>query len=146
MVTLRKQVREIQARFQQFSLEATARTALLEEQAIHARKLVIGTQITLLFLLLGICLFVGVQMRTVRSQLVMQRPAMIQTIRQFEGKVEPNLKRFAAQLQAYAAVHPEFEPIIESHRAALSSYFSTLKPVLDVPLQPIPTNRPPPAP
>jgi len=142
---VQKQLREIQARFQQFSVEVGARLSILEDHAVHQRKLVVGTQVTLLFLLLGICLFVGVQMRTVRAQLNMQRPAMVQVIQQFEGKVEPNLERLISQLQDFAALHPDFAPILEWHRPALAPYFSSLRPVLDVP-SPMPANGVPAAP
>jgi hypothetical protein len=139
---LQKHFQELQARFQEHVERASLTSALWQEQYLHLRKLLSGTLAALLFLLLGVCLFLGKQMRNVRAQLEQQRPFVMQSVSEFESRIEPNLKNFANQLQTFAATHPDFRPIIDAYRGPLAHYFTLIRPALpDLPKAP--TNAPP---
>jgi hypothetical protein len=139
---LQKQIHELQARLKEHSKNSTIDAANLSEQFLYLQKLLLGVLVSLIVLSLGVCLFMGKQMRIVRAQLVDQRPRILRNLTEFQMKLDPNIKKFTAQLQAFAASNPDFQLILQRHRNRLPQYFINVAPSVPNDSQ-VFTNSPP---
>src|SRR4051812_18061884 len=53
------------------------------------------------------------QMRVVRKKFSKQRPAMTRALQDFQDVNVPKIEKFSVRIQAYAATHPDFKPIMQ---------------------------------
>lgn len=93
------------------------------------QKLVLGILVAAIIMSLGTSLFLIKQMRLVRQQLELQRSASGESLRDFTVRIEPEIHRFAAELQTFSGTNTDFRPILEYFQPRMSRYFSTSLPV-----------------
>lgn len=96
----------------------------LRSQHEALRNLFLGTVAALILLSLGLNLFIGKQMRMVRAQLDEFRPQVTRVATEFKERREPAIRSFLNQLQSYASVHREFQPVLEKYRPLLGGYLA----------------------
>jgi hypothetical protein len=95
----------------------------LEQQCQDLRTLLHATLVALVVLTLGIALVLAKQMRTVRQEVAETRRVIQRVDLEFAQK-EPRMKSFIAVLQTYAAINPDFQPILNRYRVAVPQYFT----------------------
>jgi hypothetical protein len=141
---LQKQVRELQSRFDDHQRRSALESSRLWDHHLHLRKLCLGALVVLILLNAGIFPFFVKQMKLVRAQLPNQRLANFQIAGNL-AKHDAALRKFAAQLQAFAKAHPDFRPILDKYHARLPHYFTRIVPAMPVaaplpglPVDPVP--------
>jgi hypothetical protein len=114
---------------------------LLEQEMFEWKQLFHATLVALLAPVLAGTLYFSKQMRLVRGELSEYRPVLQRLVVDYRQK-EPKMKGFVAAMQGYATTHPDFQPILQRYRGALSEYFVTPILVTSSPLKSGPTNAP----
>ena len=107
-------------------------------QTAQLSVLILATILSLLVMSLGVNLFIFKQMRGARMQLAAARVAARNLAEQYQVK-EPAMRQFIQALQAFAATHPDFLPILERYRPALPQFFLDTTPILPAPSIPRPS-------
>ena len=119
----------------------------LRSQHEALRNLFFGTVAALILLSLGLNLFIGKQMRMVRTQLDEFRPQVTRVATDFKERREPAIRSFLSQLQSFASVHREFQQVLEKYRPLLAGYLSApVTPPTAAKPGPAPAPAPTPAP
>ena len=75
-------------------------------------------------------MFLFKQMRLVRQQLPQQREATIRYVMEFNKRDDVTIRTFVSKLQEFAAVNPDFRPVLDQYRQHLSAYFVPLPQVV----------------
>ncbi len=86
--------------------------------------------VALIFLSLGIILFMGKQMTNVNARLQADRESAQQTFTEFQKTVSPKILSFVRALQAFAATNQSFAPVMDKYRPVLGGYFAPIAPVI----------------
>lgn len=119
---------DLSARFEEYASAKDAQIAALVESQRFLQKLLIGIIAAAIVMGLGTSVFFIKQMRLVRQQLELQRAGTSESLRDFNVRIEPEIHRFAGELQAFSATNTDFRPVLEYFQPRLSRYFSTLAP------------------
>jgi hypothetical protein len=122
--------------------ELRAEQDFLYQQYQALRTLLLATLTALIVLALGVSLFIGKQMRLVRHQLEEQRPLVGKLAADYQKNSEPLIRNFVRQLQGFAAVHRDFQPVLEKYRNGLFHYFVASVPSQPAPVAPAPVPAP----
>ncbi len=109
-------------------------------QTLHT--LLLATLTALIVMALGVSLFIGKQTRIVRHQLEEQRPLVGKLASDYQKNSEPLIGNFVRQLQGFAAVHRDFQPILEKYRNGLFHYFAANVSHPPAPVAPAPARAP----
>ncbi|MBN2507585.1 MAG: hypothetical protein JXQ71_12910 [Verrucomicrobia bacterium] len=80
--------------------------------------------VALVFLSLGIILFMGKQMTTLRARLAVDRQTAQRMYTDFQSNFAPKVRGFVRSLETFAATNQNFTPILEKYRSVLSPYFA----------------------
>ena len=102
----------------------------MQQQCQDLRVLLNAACVALLFLTLGVNVFVGKQTRVVRDQLGELRPKFNKIESEFQKIREPEYRRFSGRLQQYAMTHPDFQPLLARYQVLLPEYFAASKAVM----------------
>lgn len=105
-----------------FHPDETGATRVQQRPRDDLRQLLLATLGSVLIMSLGLNLFIFKQMRSARAQLALSRDAVQKLSRQYQMK-EPAMRDFVAALQAFAVSHADFQPILQTYRAALPQFF-----------------------
>jgi len=115
----------------------------LQQQSQDLKRLFNATFVALIVLGLGVNLFMAKLTRIVRRELGERRPLLMFECESFRKLREPEIRKFMAELQLYAASHRDFQTnVLDRYRPALPQYFS-VPVVASPPAQPLPAARPP---
>lgn len=87
------------------------------------QALLLATILSLLVMSLGVNLFLFKQMRNTRAQVAGARAYVQNLSDQYQAK-EPAMRQFVSGLEAFAAVHPDFQPVVRRYRASLPQFFN----------------------
>lgn len=116
----------------------------LQQQSQDLKRLFNATFVALIALALGVNLFMAKVVRVVTRDLQANRPVWLEEIEQFRKRDEPEIRKFMAELQLYAASHRDFQTnILDRYRAAMPQYYSVPAVVSGPRDHNLPAPRPP---
>ena len=97
----------------------------LQQQAQDLKRMFNATFVALIVMALGVNLFMAKVARVIARDLKANRPVWLQEIEQFRKNDEPEIRKFMAELNLYAASHRDFQTnILERYRSTMPQYYS----------------------
>jgi len=84
--------------------------------------------VALVFLSLGIILFMGKQMTTIRARLAADRQSAQQMYADFQANTTPKVRGFVRALQTFATTNQDFAIVLEKYRPVLGPFFAPAPP------------------
>lgn len=97
----------------------------LQQQTQDLKRLFNATFVALIALALGVNLFMWKETRIVCRDLDLKRPVWMRECDNFRKLDEPEIRKFMADLNLYAASHREYQTnILERYRAFMPQYFT----------------------
>jgi len=84
--------------------------------------------------------FLFKQMRLVRLQLPQQRDATIRYVMEFNKRDDFTIRNFVSKLQEFAAINPDFRPVLDHYQPHLSAYFMSVPQKAPMPVSPAPSG------
>ena len=129
---------------QSHAASAPAAIEDLQRQYENLQNLFHAALVALIILSLGISLFILKQMRTLRAQLIEQRPAVSRLMADYQKTSEPLIRKFTSAIDRFAVTNRDFQPILEKYRPVLRDYLTTSVPQPPATTAPISTQGPKP--
>ena len=128
-------IKELRGRMDDLARSRDTEIVTVVRAQRYLQRLLFGTLLAAILMALGTSLFFIKQMKFVRQQLEAQRSST-DSLRDFTGRVEPEIHRFAGELQTFSATNPDFRPVLEEFQPRLPRYFSTFVPSSSNPYSP----------